>query len=558
MSSSPSKPTSSDPLRPADHIDSDGVISQPALGFVGWMRWAWRQLTSMRTAIVLLLLMALAAIPGSIFPQRSADPNGVVQYQQNDPQLFEVLDWLSLFDVYSSPWFSAIYILLFVSLIGCIIPRTKHHAKALRTRPPRTPARLARLEDHREDLFQAPGDPAADAAEAIDLAEKQLKASGYRVERYDGKGAFSVSAERGYMRETGNLLFHISLVGVLIAVGIGGGVTYNGQTVIREGETFVNSLLSYNSMSKGRFVSDDALTPYSMTLDSFDVTYRDTGMAGDFAAHLSVKRPGEEPTQETIRVNHPLGYEGDRIFLMGNGYAPTITVRNADGEIVFTDDVPFLPQDDFMTSTGVVKITDGLDEQLGLQGFFYPTVAQLDSGALTSQFPDLLAPVLTLDVYQGDLGIDDGTPRNVYTLNVEDMVKLTGRNSEFGIESIQLMPGETADLPNGIGTISFDAKDPQAAEAGDYSHSVTRYVSLSFHHDPTTTYVLLFALLALAGLGMALFVPRRRLWVKATVDGEHVKLEYAGLARGEDPQLAAVVEQLADKHQTTLTSSKVN
>lgn len=512
----------------------------------------------MRTAIVLLLMMALAAIPGSIFPQRSADPNGVVQYQQNDPQLFAVLDWFQLFDVYASPWFSAIYILLFVSLIGCIIPRMKHHAKALRARPPRTPVRLARLEDYREDLFEAPGEPSKAAAEAVDLAEKQLKSSGYRVERYDGKGSFSVSAERGYMRETGNLLFHLSLVGVLIAVGIGGGVTYNGQTVIREGETFVNSLLSYNTMTKGRFVNDEALTPYAMTLESFDVTYHDSGMAGDFAANLSVKRPGEAPTQQTIRVNHPLGFEGDRIFLMGNGYAPTITVRNADGDVIFTDDVPFLPQDNNMTSTGVVKITDGLDEQLGLQGFFYPTVAQLDSGALTSGFPDLYAPVLTLDVYQGDLGIDDGTPRNVYTLNVEEMVKLTGRNSEFGVESIQLMPGETADLPNGLGTISFDAKDPAAVAAGDYSESVTRYVSLSTHHDPTTTYVLLFALLALTGLGMALFIPRRRVWVKATPDGEHVKLEYAGLARGEDPQLASVVTQLAEKHQTALTSSKVN
>ncbi len=561
MSSSPSKVDATDPLRPADHIDSAGEITAPALGFVGWMRWGWRQLTSMRTAIVLLLMMALAAIPGSIFPQRTADPNGVVQYQQNNPELFRVLDWFKLFDVYASPWFSAIYILLFISLIGCIIPRTKHHAKALRAHPPRTPARLARLNDYREDLFEAPDEPSVSAAEAVAVAEKQLKASGYRVERYDDKGFFSVSAERGYMRETGNLLFHVSLVGVLVAVGIGGGVTYNGQSVIREGETFVNSLLSFNSMTKGQFVSDEALTPYAMTLDSFDVTYHDTGAAGDFAANLSVKRPGEEPTQETIRVNHPLNYEGDRIFLMGNGYAPTITVRNADGDVIFTDDVPFLPQDDNMTSTGVVKVTDGIgepDEQLGLQGFFYPTVAQLESGALTSAFPDLYAPVLTLDVYQGDLGINDGTPRNVYTLNVEDMTKLTGRNSDFGVESIQLMPGETADLPNGLGTISFDAKDPAAVAAGDYSHSVTRYVSLSVHHDPTTTYVLLFALLALAGLGMALFVPRRRVWVKASVTGEHVKLEYAGLARGEDPQLATVVEQVAEKHQAALTSSKVN
>ena len=131
----------SDPLRPADHIDSadaaDDGITQPTLGFVGWLRWGWRQLTSMRVALILLLFLAIGAVPGSVFPQRSADPNGVLKYKTDNPDLFPILDKLSMFDVYSSPWFSAVYILLFISLIGCIIPRIKHHAKALRALPPR-------------------------------------------------------------------------------------------------------------------------------------------------------------------------------------------------------------------------------------------------------------------------------------------------------------------------------------------------------------------------------------------------------------------------------------
>ena len=40
----------------------------PRLGPLGWARWAWRQLTSMRTALFLLLLLAIAALPGSIWP----------------------------------------------------------------------------------------------------------------------------------------------------------------------------------------------------------------------------------------------------------------------------------------------------------------------------------------------------------------------------------------------------------------------------------------------------------------------------------------------------------
>ena len=546
------------PLRPGDHADGDaaGGIQQPALGFVGWARWGWRQLTSMRTAVVLLLLLAIAAIPGSIVPQRSADPNGVVQFEADNPDLYPILDGLSLFDVYSSPWFSAIYILLFISLIGCVIPRTKHHWKALRSRPPRTPARLSRLDDHTEAVVElAEGaDAAATAAEAIDLAGEQLRKAGYRVERYDGRGSFSVSAERGYLRETGNLVFHASLVGVLISVGVGGGFTYTGQDVLVEGgQSFVNTLADYSSFNPGRFVDTEALPPYSMTLEEFQVSYipageQGAGQAGDFAAVLTTKVPGQEEKPAEVRVNHPIDIEGDRIYLMGNGYAPVLTVRNAEGEVVYSESVPFLPQDAAMTSLGVVKVPDGMPEQLGMVGFFYPTAAALGTGALTSVYPDLINPVLTLDVYAGDLGIDDGTPRSVYTLDPEGMEQLTGRAVDA--ESIELAPGETADLPNGWGTITFENASPEGVTG--YAESVPRFASLSIHRDVGAPWVLFFAVLATLGLMVALFVPRRRMWVKATPDARAVRLEYAGLARGEDPTLGAAVDDVARRHADAL------
>ena len=549
--------TASDPLRPSDHIDAvDDEITQPKLGFAGWLRWGWRQLTSMRVALVLLLILAIAAIPGSIFPQRTADPNGVIKYKTDNPDLFPILDKLSLFDVYSSPWFSAIYLLLFISLIGCIIPRIRHHLKALRAQPPRTPARLARLDDHVETVREG---SEADAAASIDVAQKQLKALGYRVARYDtptarGRGrTWSVSAERGYWRETGNLIFHIALVGVLITVGVGGGFAYTGQKVVVEGTSFVNTLIDYNSINRGRFVPDDVFDPYALTLDSFDITYEDfgtpgAGQAGNFKANLDVRESDGTTRKGSVEVNHPLAIGGDKIYLLGNGYAPTITVRNAEGTVLLSQPVEFLPQDSNMSSLGVVKIPDGMPEQLGLIGFFYPTAVKLDSGAFASAHGAVNIPLLTLDVYQGDLGIDDGTPRSVYTLDTQDMTKLTGRDTD--LDSIQLQPGETADLPDGLGTVTFENESP--AGATDFTQSVKRYVSLQIHHDDSAPWVLFFALLALTGLGLALFVPRRRMWVKATASDDGIRLEYAGLARGEDPTLAAAVDDLARGHERLL------
>ena len=547
-----------DPLRPSDHADAAADVTQPALGAWGWLRWGWRQLTSMRTALVLLLLLAIAAIPGSIVPQRSADPNGVTQYYTDNPDLAPILDNLSLFDVYTSPWFSAIYILLFISLIGCVIPRTKHHWKALRSRPPRTPARLERLDDHRSTIVElAPGaDPAASAETAVAIAGEQLRKGGYRVERYDGRGSLSVSAERGYARETGNLVFHAALVGVLISVAVGGGFTYTGQSVIVEGRTFVNTMLDYSSFNPGRFVDEERLVPYALTLDEFSVEYvapglKGSGQAGDFVAHLTTQVAGQQARDGEVRVNHPLDIEGDRVYLMGNGYAPTITIRDAAGEIVYSEPVPFLPQDANMTSLGVIKVPDGMPEQLGLVGFFYPTGQELSTGAFTSTYPDLVYPTLTLDVYAGDLGIDDGTPRSVYTLDPTGMEQLTGR--AVGVDSIVLLPGQTADLPNGLGTITFENESP--AGSTDLSESVKRFVSLSIHRDVGAPWVLAFATLAVLGLLAALFVPRRRMWVKVTPDGHTLRVEYAGLARGEDPTLADAVEQVALKHGDALEAA---
>lgn len=557
--------TGTDPLRPADHVDAGPPVAGARPGLVGWLRWAWRQLTSMRTALVLLLLLAVAAVPGSIFPQRSADPNGVTQWRADNPDLFGVLDGLQLFDVYSSVWFSAIYILLFVSLIGCVIPRTRHHAKALRARPPRTPARLGRLADYRTAQLHPPEGmaPAAAAEEAVRVASEHLRRAGYRVEGYVAGSSVSVSAERGYLRETGNLVFHTALIGVLLAVGLGGAFTYTGQRTIVEGTTFVNALTDYSSFNPGRFVNEENLSPYTVTLDRFDVQYQPfdapgAGQAGGFVAHVTTQQPGAAPVQGEVRVNHPLGLAADRIYLMGNGYAPMITVRNAAGEVVFHDSVPFLPQDANLTSLGVVKVADGMPEQLGMVGFFYPTAQELDSGAFTSVYPDLVFPLLSLDVYSGDLGIDDGTPRSVYTLDPTGMTKLTGRDTD--VASIRLQPGQTADLPGGLGTVTFDdasGADAAASEAGgtdatDYTDSVKRFVSLSIHHDVAAPFVLVFAVLAVAGLLAALFVPRRRMWVKATPGDRTVAVEYAGLARGEDPALARAVDQLAERHSAAL------
>lgn len=521
--------------RPSDHVDStadegtDGV-SGPRLGLVGWLRFGWRQLTSMRTALFLLLFLAIAAVPGSLVPQRSSDPNGVTQYRTDHPDTFPIIDRLQGFDVYTSVWFTAIYLLLFISLIGCVLPRTAHHWRAMRAKPPRTPARLERMQGlQRRTLLEGAVEPALAAGERL------LKSRRYRVTRYGD----SLSAERGYLRETGNLVFHISLVGILVAIAVGGSFGYTGQRVVVVGESFVNYIGGYDSFTRGRLVTDDTLSPYRLHLDDLKVIYEQSnqnalGAPLDYTASVTLQQPGSSsPEAEQIKVNEPLRVNGTDVYLLGNGYAPNITVRNPAGGVVFSGAVPFLPQDPKLLSLGIIKVPDGLAEQVGIIGLFYPTQTTLSSGALASSFPDLNDPLLSLTVYTGDLGLDQGIPKSVYELDTTGLTKIAGRDAP--VPGLELAPGETVDLPNGLGTVTLD--------------SVSRFASLDIHDDPTQNWVLGFAILVLAGLGASLFVPRRRMWLKARrgEDGELI-MEYAGLARGDDPRLDEAVREFADRH----------
>ena len=506
--------------------DSSSVAA-PRLGPLGWLRWIWTQLTSMKTALLLLLMLAAAAIPGSIFPQRSADPNGVATYFKDSPETAKILDAVQLFDVYTSSWFSAIYILLFISLIGCVIPRTLVHARALFSAPPKTPTNLSRM-----PAFVAVNKRGKNVA-LIERARDLLKGQGYRVVLEPAKGAkpASVSAERGYLRETGNLVFHVALIGVLFAVGIGGGLSYSGQRVLVEGETFVNNLASYDSFAPGALFDESQLTAFSMRLDEFKATYdmqnpTNVGTPLDFMARVTTLLGGTAtPKTSVIRVNQPLELPNANVYLTGNGFAPAITIRDASGAVAFAGPTAFLPQDKNLTSLGVIKVPDAEPNQFGILAFFYPTAVELENGALTSYNPQVINPVLTMNVYVGDLGIDDGAPKNAYALDVKSMKQVAGGKS--GVKGLRLEPGQTVDLPNGMGTVSFDG--------------LKRFASLDISYNPGGIWVLLFALLALGGVVLSLTVPRRRVWVKQTASG----FEVAALARGDDPTLEKVIADIA-------------
>lgn len=511
---------------PGDPVKNrlDAPIVGPKLGPFEFLRWTWRVLTSMRTAIVLLVMLAIAAIPGSLVPQHSSDPNGVAQLKDADPNLYNFYNSLQLFDTFTSVWFSSIYLLLFVSLIGCIIPRAMHHWRMLRAEPTEPPRAWTRLPFRKSVAFNGSTD------EALTAAEKILRGARYRVLR-DGN---SIRAEFGYLRETGNLTFHIALIGILATVGIAGGFSWYGQRAIIQGQSFTNQLSSYDTFNPGRWFDESQLAPYALSLSSFTPKYvkdpvKDAWMPIDFTAEVTVTENGQTRA-ETLKVNDPLHVAGSEIYLLGNGFAPVITVRNPAGEIVFSQPVPFISQDANLTSIGVVKIPDGLPEQVGMQGFFYPSAVELQSGAMSSDNPEPKNPLVTFNIYKGDLGLDDGKNGNVFQLPTDQLTQVAGRHTGIAVE---LKPGESFEIPGGLGSVEFT--------------SLTRYAGLEIRHDATQIGVAISAGFLVTGLLASLATRRRRVWVRVSKKGTKTELEWGAQARGDDPGLDAAIERLLTK-----------
>jgi len=511
------------PPRPPAEAAPGPSVPRRGVGLL--LRW-WRRLTAMRTAIILLFLLALAAVPGSLLPQRSLSQNKVNGYFTEHPTLAPVLDRLYLFDVFSSPWFAAIYLLLFISLIGCVLPRGLEHARNLRAAPPPAPRHLLRLPDSGEVPTPLPG------GQALDVVEEELRVRKFRVVRRDGAHGPELSAEKGYLKETGNLLFHLSLVALLLGLAGGKLWGYEGSILVTEGQGFCNSFQQYDTYSAGPLVDSGDLAPLCVDLEDFRAEYEENLTAASFTADIRYGGPGQAGRPTTIGVNEPLRLDGDRIYVTGHGFSPTFSVTRPDGTALTDVSVPFLPSDQStMASQGALKIPDlgGGDDQLALEGFFAPT-GLVQGGILTSVNPQPLAPQVALVAYQGYLGLDSGIPQSVYSLDASQIDR--GRLTEVG--AANLSAGESMTLPDGT-TVTFTG--------------FREFAALQYSHDPGQTWVLAAAVAMLTGLLGMLLLRRERVFARVPAgarDGGTV-LSLASLTRGSGenaPRFAALTDDL--------------
>jgi len=534
--------------------EQDGRLAGPpaaapgGLGLAGWLRWAWRQLTSMRVALVLLFLLAVGSVPGSILPQQGTDAAGVQQYYAAHPALAPWLSRLGLFNVFGAPWFAAIYLLLFASLVGCVVPRTFRLVGSARALPPRAPRHLTRL-PHSAEYSVALG-----PQDAVRVAGQVLAGHGFRLRGpADGGGSPDaaepwVSAEKGYLREVGNLLFHLALLGVLVSVALGGLFGYKADRLLVQGSTFADTASDLDEFYPGRLVSAADLGPFTITLDSFEASYitsgSQRGQPSSFDAQVSyTAHPGGPVRSDQLEVNRPLSVDGAKVYLIGHGYAPEFRVTDGRGQVVYNGPTPFISgsSGNFL-SEGVVKVPDAQPEQLGFTGIFVPTAVDVD-GTLQSAFPAADNPVVSLIAYAGNLGENSGPAQSVYQLDTAGMHQLTANPQVLQV-------GQSLKLPNGQGTLTFTGYVP--------------WVSLAITHDPGQIPALICGIAALGGLLLSFMMRRRRVFVRARAEsGGGSTVRVGGLARtdasgGFEAEFASLADELRSVHRAAAAGGQAD
>ncbi|MDO5373314.1 MAG: cytochrome c biogenesis protein ResB [Corynebacterium glutamicum] len=500
-----------------------------------YARKAWNWLTSMRTALALLFLLAIAAIPGALLPQRSLNESNVIEYIENNGKLAEFYDKIQLFDVFSSTWFTAIYVLLLISLVGCILPRSWEHYKAMRAPVVRAPRNLARLAHNGEGLVEKREE------EVEKDARKLLK--GWKITEYsaeeDRAGVRSIAAEKGYTRELFNLIFHLGIVGMIVTAGLGRLFYYEGHVIVvtdgeqnQQNSVFCNTATAnYDSFRAGANFDGTGLTTFCFEAHDFSADYLANGQAEMFRSNISyavgddIQNDPETWEDYELRVNHPLRIEGDRVYLQGHGFAPTFTVTWPNGE-TRTQTVQWRPDDPtFFLSSGVVRfdppagmypdLYERRQNQLAIQGLFAPTAEWEgdNNELLTSSYPAMRDPAVAIDIYRGDNGLDTGIGQSLFSLDSSLMHSGVLQK----IERVNLQIGDTVTLDDGT-TVSFDG----ASEFANYQIS----------RDPTQNWVLVTTVISLVSLVGSLMIRRRRIWVRFyPQENGTTRVETGGLAR---------------------------
>ena len=422
----------------------------------------WHEYTRMRTAIFLLVGVLLIVLIGSFVPQQNtSDPGKVEAFLTAWPNLnvlFADLQ-LPLTQVFVSPVFYALLGLLYVCLGWCVIRRGR--ALIMRT------------------------------------------VRGYkRTPQYWG--------------EWGSWVFHSSFFLLLIAVVWGKATGYQGLVTLTQGGSFTNTPSAYDTLQQGLLFHGN-YAPFTLRLNSFEASYAPNGEASNYVSNVTVFDHGKQVQTKNIIVNDFLSVDGVNVYQQDYGWAPTIVVKNPAGQTVFDGPIQFFDDANNIGNKalgdGILKVPDfnytipGASQavQIGAKMSFFPDATVIPAistnGSIdptgTTYGPGGVAPrnpVLEMQLYVGNLGLNSGAPQNVNQLNTTAMSPYFSDG-----HVIPVLLGQTLNLP-------IDTRNGKTVDFSVSFPAVTQYSLFQVNDDQGVLLVYTSFVLIMTGLLTKLYL----------------------------------------------------
>nr|WP_274387445.1 cytochrome c biogenesis protein ResB [Salsipaludibacter albus] len=449
----------------------------------------------MKTALIILAVLGVQTLLATVVPQEPNVPATVADWRSGvagpGTAVSQVIDVFGGYDVYGSPLFLALLLLLFTSLTACLVPRIRAFWRSARHgRPP-----LSRNITRQEHVATFASPLAADEVHARTRTLLARRRHRLRSADADDLGDGQVAAEKGIVsREGGSLLFHLSFYVLLVGIVLGQLTGFLGQVGVVEGSGFTDTSQAYWSTQPGRWWGYDDHTDFQLELDEFRVDWvRDVRFGGTpslFEADVTVTEADGDVRTDTISPNVPMVVDGQKIHLLDWGYAPRIVVSDG-GRVVWDGTTTARVTDDGSFRTAVKA--PGADPDVGLAVALYPWAPPGEDG--TPQItgaPWADDPLLVVAAYRGDLRLDQ----------VQDVNRLDTTGLDL-VDTAFVRLGGEVELADGT-TVAFP--------------ELSRWAGLQVSRRPTVGLLLAGAALLLAGLVPALYAYRRRVWVRAVDD----------------------------------------
>ena len=231
----------------------------------------------------------------------------------------DILERLSVFQMFRSVWFSAALSVLVVSIVVCTLDRTPRLWRGV------SDVRVAQPEPFFDPILP-------DRAAMTGVAEADVRAvlrkRGFRVRAAsDDAGRRYLYGDRNQYTKMATLLTHLGLILFLVAAAVTSRLGDEQGLVVPEGESLTVQPIG---------------TPGLLLVKNlaFAAPGLETGQASDFTTDLAVYQDGKEIARKTIRVNDPLSIGGYTFHQNGFGPAPHLVVKDAQGRPLWDAAVP--------------------------------------------------------------------------------------------------------------------------------------------------------------------------------------------------------------------------